>query len=72
MSELAWQKSTFSEPGSDTCIEVAVDPHRTLHLRESDTPTAMIATTPAALRALLHGIKAGATGTGPAARGRGV
>ncbi|MBA2944319.1 DUF397 domain-containing protein [Streptomyces himalayensis] len=27
MPELAWQKSTFSEPGSDTCVEVAVDPH---------------------------------------------
>ncbi|MBT2489239.1 DUF397 domain-containing protein [Streptomyces sp. ISL-96] len=59
MSPLTWQKSSFSEAGADTCIEVAAAPTQTPHLRESDNPTTVLTTTPAALRALLRGIKAG-------------
>jgi hypothetical protein len=59
MSELVWQKSTFSEPGSDTCVELATDPPGHPHLRESDEPGTVIATSPAALRALLGRVKAG-------------
>ncbi|MBT2398124.1 DUF397 domain-containing protein [Streptomyces sp. ISL-100] len=60
MSPLTWQKSSFSEAGADTCIEVAAaPPTHTPHLRESDDPGIVLTTTPAALRALLRGIKAG-------------
>ncbi|MEV0635211.1 DUF397 domain-containing protein [Streptomyces sp. NPDC050619] len=61
MSQLAWQKSTFSEPGSDTCVEVALDDTRTAHLRESDTPGTTLTSTPSALAALFDGIKGGAS-----------
>ncbi|KOG91069.1 DUF397 domain-containing protein [Streptomyces varsoviensis] len=64
MSQLTWQKSSFSEPGSDTCVEVATDLSGGAHLRESDAPTQVIATTPAALRALLRAVKAGTVGRG--------
>ncbi|WP_149826520.1 DUF397 domain-containing protein [Streptomyces tailanensis] len=63
MSQLAWQKSSFSEPGSDTCVEIAAAPvSNRPHLRESATPDTVIATTPAALRAFLGGIKGEAFG----------
>ncbi|WP_327343680.1 DUF397 domain-containing protein [Streptomyces europaeiscabiei] len=61
MSQLAWQRSSFSEPGSDTCVEIATAPADSRpRLRESATPATVIATTPAALHALLGGIKGGA------------
>lgn len=54
-----WQKSTFSGGGEgDTCVEVAASPHD-IHLRESDTPTTVIATTRAPLAHLLHAISDG-------------
>ncbi|WP_043684865.1 DUF397 domain-containing protein [Streptomyces xylophagus] len=54
-----WQKSSFSGNGDgDNCIELATTP-TTLHLRESETPTTALTTTPAALAALLHGIRSG-------------
>lgn len=59
MSQLVWQKSTFSEPGSDTCVEVALDRTGTPHLRESDTPGAVITASPYALAALLGRVKSG-------------
>ncbi|MEV0266640.1 DUF397 domain-containing protein [Streptomyces sp. NPDC050617] len=60
MSQLNWQKSSFSEPGSDTCVEVATGPTGIAHLRESDDPGRALATTPAAFRALLRAVKTGA------------
>ncbi|WP_413798837.1 DUF397 domain-containing protein [Streptomyces iranensis] len=60
MDQLNWQKSSFSEGHSDTCMEVATDPIGTPHLRESDDPHTVITTTPTALRALLRTIKTGA------------
>jgi hypothetical protein len=59
MDQLNWRKSSFSEGHSDTCVEVATDPTGTPHLRESDDPHTVIATTPTALRALLRTIKTG-------------
>ncbi|MFD9108749.1 DUF397 domain-containing protein [Streptomyces bottropensis] len=54
-----WQKSTFSGGGEgDTCVEVAASPDD-IHLRESDTPTTVIATTRTPLAHLLHAITAG-------------
>ncbi len=64
MPQLAWQKSTFSEPGSDTCVEVALDPTGRLRLRESDTPSRVIVTTSAALGCLLRAVADGAVGAG--------
>lgn len=60
MTGLRWQKSTYSEGGADTCVEVARDDTGTVHLRESDTPGTVLASAPTALAALLDGIKGGA------------
>lgn len=56
MNELRWQKSTFSEAGGTNCIYVAAthEPKATIHLRESDTPEAILTTTPGALAALIR------------------
>ncbi|WP_371577128.1 DUF397 domain-containing protein [Streptomyces sp. NBC_01314] len=62
MFDLGWQKSSFSEGGAANCVEVATDPRTRPHLRESATPATVIATTPAALHALLGGIKREAFG----------
>jgi hypothetical protein len=57
---LHWQKSTFSGGGEgDTCVELATSPTH-IHLRESDTPTTTLTTTPTALTQLLKGIRTGA------------
>ncbi|MCZ4117869.1 DUF397 domain-containing protein [Streptomyces sp. H39-S7] len=60
MSELAWQKSSFSGGGNGDCLEVATGAAGSVHLRESDDPQAVVTTTPAALRVLLSAAKAGA------------
>ncbi|MFD4559315.1 DUF397 domain-containing protein [Streptomyces sp. NPDC058469] len=53
---LYWQKSTFCGGGDgDDCVEVAASP-TTIHLRESDTPTAHLTTTPTPLTHLLQAI----------------
>ncbi|MET7360614.1 DUF397 domain-containing protein [Streptomyces sp. NPDC005562] len=56
MSELAWQKSSFSEGAGDNCLNIAApqDTSPTLHLRESDDPTTTLTTTPKALAALIR------------------
>ncbi|MEH6376292.1 DUF397 domain-containing protein [Streptomyces sp. KLMMK] len=55
-----WQKSTFSgNEQSNDCVEVAVIGDA-LALRESDTPAAVVRTTPPALGALIRALKAGA------------
>ncbi|MFF5720102.1 DUF397 domain-containing protein [Streptomyces buecherae] len=59
MPQLRWRKSSFSEGGADTCLEIAADSAGTLHLRESTAPTAVIATSGPALRTLLSSVKAG-------------
>ncbi|MFJ4423095.1 DUF397 domain-containing protein [Streptomyces bobili] len=53
-----WQKSSYSGPddGND-CLELAFTP-TTLHLRESDTPTTVLTTTPTPLTHLLDAIRA--------------
>ncbi|WUO29512.1 DUF397 domain-containing protein [Streptomyces sp. NBC_00286] len=59
MAQLVWRKSTFSEPGSDTCVELALAPTGTVHLRESEAPGAVANAAPSAVAALLDGIKGG-------------
>ncbi len=59
-----WQKSSFSGGGEgNNCVELATTPG-TIHLRESDTPTTHLTTTPAPIAHLFHGIRAGKLGGG--------
>lgn len=60
----SWQKSSFSGGGSDTndCVELATNAPTSIHLRESDTPTTHLTTTPTPLHALLTTLKAGTLG----------
>ncbi|MFI9205039.1 DUF397 domain-containing protein [Streptomyces sp. NPDC053048] len=55
MSELQWQKSSFSGPdgANGECIEVATGPTGPA-LRESDRPQAVLTLAPSSLRALLE------------------
>lgn len=50
---IQWQKSSFSTDSQGDCIELANPEGGGILLRESDTPGTAIATSPAALRALL-------------------
>ncbi|QES42752.1 DUF397 domain-containing protein [Streptomyces venezuelae] len=53
-----WQKSSFSGSGDgNNCVELAATGPQ-IHIRESDTPTAKLLTTPASLASLLRTIKA--------------
>ncbi|WP_369522984.1 DUF397 domain-containing protein [Streptomyces hygroscopicus] len=59
MTEVNWQKSTYSSAGDgNSCIELAFM-GRTVALRESDDPRTVVTTTPAKLGAMLRSIKAG-------------
>ncbi|PAZ11618.1 DUF397 domain-containing protein [Streptomyces sp. SA15] len=62
MSELSWQKSSFSEGGAANCVEIATYSTGLAHLRESDEPTIVIETTATALGALLRTVTEGVTG----------
>ncbi|MGW0575507.1 DUF397 domain-containing protein [Streptomyces sp. NPDC002920] len=54
-----WQKSSFSGSGDgNACLELACSTPTTLHLRESETPTTILTTTPTAAAHLLAGIRA--------------
>ncbi|MEV0275464.1 DUF397 domain-containing protein [Streptomyces sp. NPDC050610] len=57
MAQLHWRKSSFSEGHTEACVEVAVDEAGTSHLRESDDPARVIATTPAAFRAFVRAVR---------------
>ncbi|MES4901838.1 MULTISPECIES: DUF397 domain-containing protein [unclassified Streptomyces] len=60
MSGIRWQKSSYSADGpGNNCVELAHVPDAAILLRESDDPHVIIATTPAALRALIRGVKTG-------------
>jgi hypothetical protein len=56
MPDLAWQKSTYSAEAAN-CVHVAAHPAGTVHLRESDAPDVTLATSPAALHALIRALK---------------
>ena len=56
---LYWQKSSFSGGGEgNACVELAATP-TTIHLRESDTPTTHLTTTPTPLAHLHQAIHTG-------------
>ncbi|MCP3819555.1 DUF397 domain-containing protein [Streptomyces sp. A3M-1-3] len=59
MSQLDWQKSSFSGGGDGECVELAAGSRTRVHLRESDRPAQVAITTPTALSALLTAIKTG-------------
>jgi hypothetical protein len=60
MSRLRWQKSSFSEGGSENCVEVAADAvSAARHLRESDDPGTVVTTSRGALADFLRAVKAG-------------
>ncbi|MFI5792543.1 DUF397 domain-containing protein [Streptomyces sp. NPDC051677] len=57
MTELNWQKSTYSEEAS-SCIYLAATPTGTIFLRESDDPKSIIATNMRPLTALIGNLRA--------------
>ncbi|KAK1179112.1 DUF397 domain-containing protein [Streptomyces sp. NBS 14/10] len=60
MSDIQWQKSSYSADGpGNACVELAHASDTAILLRESDDPHVIITTTPVALRALMRGIKTG-------------
>jgi hypothetical protein len=61
MSQLAWQKSSFSgDDANRDCVELAVTTaDGAIFLRESDVPDAVVTTTRVALGALIHAVRAG-------------
>ncbi|MGY1455225.1 DUF397 domain-containing protein [Streptomyces sp. SS8] len=58
MSNLAWQKSTYSGEAAN-CVYVAASDDGTIKLRESDGPDAVLTTTPERLAAFIRSAKAG-------------
>ncbi|MBD0690829.1 DUF397 domain-containing protein [Streptomyces sp. CBMA123] len=57
MSQLNWQKSSFSGDKAD-CVEIASDGDL-VYIRESDDPAQVVTTTRAKLNAWINGAKAG-------------
>ncbi|MER5301606.1 MULTISPECIES: DUF397 domain-containing protein [Streptomyces] len=56
MTELQWQKSTYSAQGAN-CVNVAASPDGTIHLRESDAPDVTLTTGPRQLQALITALR---------------
>lgn len=57
MHQFTWQKSSFSGGAEGNCVNVALAPDGTIHLRESDEPDTILTTAPARLATLLRHIK---------------
>lgn len=57
MSEIQWQKSSYSTDGEE-CVELASAAELVL-VRESDGPNTIITSSQANLRAFMLGVKAG-------------
>ncbi|NJQ02479.1 DUF397 domain-containing protein [Streptomyces sp. PLAI1-29] len=58
MSELEWQKSSYSGQGAN-CLYFAAASDGTVRIRESAQPGVVLAAAPEALRELIREIKAG-------------
>ncbi|MEH0578800.1 MULTISPECIES: DUF397 domain-containing protein [Streptomyces] len=56
MTELNWQKSTYSEEAS-SCVYVATTPTGTILLRESNEPATILITGPHPLGALITSLR---------------
>ncbi|MFE9649368.1 DUF397 domain-containing protein [Streptomyces sp. NPDC006365] len=61
MPQLTWQKSSFSGGAEGNCINVAVAPDGTIHLRESDDPRNVLTTAAQGFAALLDNLRRSAT-----------
>ncbi|MBW8092591.1 DUF397 domain-containing protein [Streptomyces hygroscopicus] len=59
MSDIQWRKASYSDQNESNCVELAQRDATAILLRESDEPQTVIATTPAALRALVRAVRAG-------------
>ncbi|WP_030060828.1 MULTISPECIES: DUF397 domain-containing protein [Streptomyces] len=60
MSELRWQKSSFSGSNEGgNCVELAAGAEDVRHLRESDDPSVILTTSTSRLRAFVLGAQAG-------------
>ncbi|WP_055545628.1 DUF397 domain-containing protein [Streptomyces sp. NBRC 110028] len=60
MQHISWRKSSFSGNGiNNECVELATIKGGGIHLRESDTPGAVLAATSPALAAFIRAAKAG-------------
>ena len=57
--DLHWVKSSFSDAGGNNCVEVAAMQRDLVAIRESDSPTALLVTSRAALGALVQELKLG-------------
>ncbi|MDF9814948.1 DUF397 domain-containing protein [Streptomyces sp. SPB162] len=63
MSELNWQKSSFSgDGGNGNCLEAATAPTGLILFRESERPGEVLTTSPAHWAAFLRIIKADVAG----------
>ncbi|ATL30026.1 DUF397 domain-containing protein [Streptomyces formicae] len=56
MTELAWQKSTYSQEAS-SCVNIATAPDGTIRLRESDEPEVILSTSRTQLGTLIRAVK---------------
>ncbi|MCD7438681.1 MULTISPECIES: DUF397 domain-containing protein [Streptomyces] len=56
MTDLTWQKSTYSEEGS-ACVYLAATPTGPILLRESDEPEILLTTLPRQISALISALK---------------
>ncbi|MFH8608983.1 DUF397 domain-containing protein [Streptomyces sp. NPDC018029] len=56
MTELTWQKSSFSEGAGANCVYVAQSPTGRIHLQESDAPDTTLTTHPTAFAALIRAL----------------
>jgi hypothetical protein len=55
MTELTWQKSSFSEAGGANCLYLAARaPGGPVHLRESERPGTVLTASPGALAGLIR------------------
>ncbi|MFD4629710.1 DUF397 domain-containing protein [Streptomyces sp. NPDC058284] len=57
MAESKWQRSSFCGGGGNNCVEVAATGTDRIALRESDSPTQVLASDRAALEALMRSVK---------------
>ncbi|WP_078658054.1 DUF397 domain-containing protein [Streptomyces rimosus] len=58
MSAPSWQKSSYCAEGNN-CLSLAATPDRTIRIRESEAPHAVVTTTQSQLVSFISAIKSG-------------
>ncbi|WP_078871250.1 DUF397 domain-containing protein [Streptomyces caatingaensis] len=56
-ADLIWRKSSFSGGGNGECVEVATEPARLVHLRDSNRPGVTFTTLPLAWAPFVAAVK---------------